>query len=226
MKPEFNPITRQLEFKAPSLRVVPEPVVGPQGPAGKDGLNGRDGRDGKDGADGLNGLDGRDGKDGLSGRDGKDGLQGLTGRDGKDGLRGAQMFSVILDPAQTLGEDGDFAIAATGNLFQKQKGAWSLFASFGGARGARGPAGSSGAATENFESVSSNLNGYAATLAYVGGRLSAVTYAKPGGDIVKTLNYTGDDLTSIVLSGNTPVGIALTKTFVYSGGNLISTTIS
>ena len=44
--------------------------------------------------------------------------------------------------------------------------------------------------------------------------------------IVKTFNYTGADLTSIVLSGYTPGGISLTKTLTYSAGELVGITYS
>lgn len=45
-----------------------------------------------------------------------------------------------------------------------------------------------------------------------------------GGNITKTLNYTGEKLTSIVLSGNTPNGISLTKTLSYTGDSLTNIT--
>ena len=78
-----------------------------------------------------------------------------------------------------------------------------------------------------FETVSKNLNAYPATLAYSSGNLSSITYALGGGlTIVKTFNYTGTDLTSIVLSGYTPGGISLTKTLTYSSGNLVGISYS
>ena len=78
-----------------------------------------------------------------------------------------------------------------------------------------------------FETVSKNLNAYPATLAYSSGLLASITYALGGGlTIVKTFNYTGADLTSIVLSGYTPGGISLTKTLTYSSGVLVGITYS
>jgi hypothetical protein len=64
-------------------------------------------------------------------------------------------------------------------------------------------------------------------LAYSSGLLASITYALGGGlTIVKTFNYTGADLTSIVLSGYTPGGISLTKTLTYSSGVLVGITYS
>lgn len=78
-----------------------------------------------------------------------------------------------------------------------------------------------------FETINKNLSSYPATLAYTGGGdLSTITYTVPGGTIVKTLNYTAGDLTSIVLSGNTPSGINLTKTLTYTSGNLTGVSYS
>jgi len=81
--------------------------------------------------------------------------------------------------------------------------------------------------TNSFETVNKNLSSYPATLAYTGGGdLNTITYTVPGGTIVKTLNYTAGDLTSIVLSGSTPAGISLTKTLTYTSGNLTGVTYS
>jgi hypothetical protein len=81
--------------------------------------------------------------------------------------------------------------------------------------------------SSSFETVSKNLDAYPATLAYASGNLSSITYALGGLlTIVKTFNYTGTDLTSIVLSGDTPAGISLTKTLTYSAGNLVGITYS
>jgi hypothetical protein len=78
-----------------------------------------------------------------------------------------------------------------------------------------------------FETVNKNLYAYPATLAYnVFGDLSTITYTLPSGTITKTFNYTAGDLTSIVLSGNTPSGINLTKTLTYTIGNLTGVSYS
>jgi len=78
-----------------------------------------------------------------------------------------------------------------------------------------------GDATQTFEKVSKNLDSYPATLSYVGENLATIEYDLGGGlSILKTLNYTGENLTSVVLSGDTPSGISLTKTLTYTGENL------
>lgn len=69
----------------------------------------------------------------------------------------------------------------------------------------------------SFETVSKNLDASGATLNYTGDNLTSIVYAN---GITKTLNYTGDNLTSVVLSGSTPSGISLTKTLSYTGDNL------
>jgi len=81
--------------------------------------------------------------------------------------------------------------------------------------------GSSAALGEEFETVSKNLKSYPYTLSYGVDGLSAITYDIGGGlSIVKTFNYTLSVLTSIVLSGDTPSGIELTKTLSYTGIDL------
>jgi hypothetical protein len=74
-----------------------------------------------------------------------------------------------------------------------------------------------GSATPTFETVSKNLDATNATLNYTGDNLTSIVYAN---GITKTLNYTGENLTSVVLSGSTPGGIDLTKTLSYTGDNL------
>lgn len=80
---------------------------------------------------------------------------------------------------------------------------------------------------DSYETISKNLKAYPATLAYGGtGDLSTITYTVPSGTITKTFNYTAGNLTSIVLSGNTPSGINLTKTLTYTTGNLTGVSYS
>jgi len=74
---------------------------------------------------------------------------------------------------------------------------------------------------ETFEVIAKNLKAYPFVLNYTGENLTSVVYTLPAAQsITKTLNYTGDNLTSVVLSGDTPVGIELTKTLSYTGDNL------
>ena len=81
----------------------------------------------------------------------------------------------------------------------------------------RGPQGASW--EETYESVSKNLKGIPFSLNYSSGLLTSVVYST---GITKTFNRTGNKITSIVLSGSTPSGIALTKTLGYTGDNLTS----
>jgi len=73
-----------------------------------------------------------------------------------------------------------------------------------------------------FETVSKNLKSYPYELNYTGDNLTSLVYDLGGGlSITKTLSYTGDNLTSIVLSGTLPSGITTTKTLLYTGDNLV-----
>ncbi len=90
--------------------------------------------------------------------------------------------------------------------------------------GAWVPIGSGGGLSSSFETVSKNLVAYPYEISYtVDGDVDFITYDLGGGlSIVKTFNYTSGDITSVVLSVNTPVGIDLTKTFSYVDGNVDS----
>lgn len=79
----------------------------------------------------------------------------------------------------------------------------------------------SNATSQNyFEEVSKNIRSWNYALNYTSGALSSIVYTNATDTITKTFNYTGDNLTSIVLSGDTPSGIDLTKTLTYTSGNL------
>jgi hypothetical protein len=75
---------------------------------------------------------------------------------------------------------------------------------------------------ETFETVSQNLKDYNSTMEYTNGVLVRKIYTNGTRTIVKSLNYSGVRLTSIVLSGDTPYGIPVTKTLGYTGDNLTS----
>ena len=80
---------------------------------------------------------------------------------------------------------------------------------------------------EAFESVARNLSSFPYALSYNNDELSFITYSMGGGkEVVKSFNYIDGVLTSIVLSGNTPNSIALTKTFAYEGDSLTGVTYS
>lgn len=72
--------------------------------------------------------------------------------------------------------------------------------------------------THNY--VAKNLMSWDRTFVYTGDRLTSIILTDGVDTITQTFNYTGDKLTSIVLSGDTPVGIDLTKTFTYTGDTL------
>lgn len=90
--------------------------------------------------------------------------------------------------------------------WKNEGGSWADFGSGGGA------------SAEEFETVSKNLKSYPYALAYTGNLLTTITYDLGSGlEIVKTFGYTGEQLTTITLSADTPSGIALTKTLDYTG---------
>lgn len=82
--------------------------------------------------------------------------------------------------------------------------------------------GDSTPAPETYETVSKNLRSYPATLTYSAGELASISYATPGGAVVKTFVRSAGRLASIVLSGSLPAGIATTKTLGYTGDTLTS----
>lgn len=89
--------------------------------------------------------------------------------------------------------------------------------------------GSSGTNTlgEEFETVSKNLKSYPYDITYGVDGIDTITYYLAGGlSVVKTFNYVATVLTTIVLSGDTPSGIDLTKTLIYTGADLTSVTYS
>lgn len=81
-------------------------------------------------------------------------------------------------------------------------------------------------AKETFETVSKNVESWDVSFTYDTGNLVSASYTDTVSTILKTFNYTGDLLTSIVLSGDTPDGITLTKTFNYTSGSLTSVSYS
>jgi hypothetical protein len=75
-----------------------------------------------------------------------------------------------------------------------------------------------------FEFYANNYLASDPTYAYTGERLDSVTFAN---GVVKSLNYTGENLTSVVLTGSIlPTGMNKTKTFSYDGDKLLSAVYS
>ena len=77
-------------------------------------------------------------------------------------------------------------------------------------------------ASDAFETVSKNLKSYPYVITYAGSDIDFITYTLPSGTIVKTFGYTLGVLTSLTLSGDTPSGINLIKTLHYTGSDLTS----
>ena len=78
--------------------------------------------------------------------------------------------------------------------------------------------------SNSFETVSANLSAYNYVINYnISGDVSTIVYSN---GVTKTLNYTGGNVTSIVLSGSTPSGISLTKTLAYTDGDVSGITYS
>lgn len=90
----------------------------------------------------------------------------------------------------------------------------------------QGGGGGGGDIAHSFETVSKNLSAYPATLTYTGDELTSIAYNTGSGTITKTFGYSGGQLTTITLSGDTPAGIDLVKTLVYSLGKLVGATYS
>jgi hypothetical protein len=95
-----------------------------------------------------------------------------------------------------------------------------------GDKGDKGDTGPAGSVEESFESVSKNIKSWNAALVFTTGQLTSIVYTSGPSTITKTFNYTSGVLTSLVLSGDTPSGIQLTKTLGYVSGSLSTITYS
>lgn len=207
-----------------------------KGEQGKPGLRGRDGKDGVKGDPGAQGPQGPAGTPGLRGPQGPMGAPGINGKDGLPGNPGTDGREIELNKSAThiqwryvgdtkwqdlilltdlkgpKGERGE-----KGDQGEKgQKGDTGA----PGPRGPQGYPGAPGATASTFESVSKNIKAWDAAFAYTGSQLDSITYTNGAETIVKTFNYTDGKVTSIVLSGDTPSGIDLTKTLSYTGDQL------
>lgn len=169
----------------------------------------------------LRGLDGEDGKDGIEIEPSEivSKLESLKGNDrlSVEAIKGldilinqvntkgkqfvgsnARLLSLLLDVNINSPTDGQ------GLVYNSTSQKWENGTISGG--------------SVSFESVSSNLSAYDATLNYNGsGDITSIVYSN---GVTKTFNYTGEDITSIVLSGSTPSGISLTKTLTYTDGDV------
>lgn len=84
-----------------------------------------------------------------------------------------------------------------------------------------------GSAKTTFETIAKNLLAYDITATTETPTLITQTYDAPGGAIIKSISFDASGLpTQIVLSGNTPAGIDLTKTFDFTGRDIPLVTYS
>lgn len=172
-------------------------VPGPQGARGADGRNGLDGKDG------LNGRDGQDGKDGVDGQTGADGVSVVDAYFAAD-----NSLVLVLSNGEEIDAGVPFGLgeSVSGNvnvLTQTGESKETLAETF---------------IKNAFETVSKNLRSADGVINFTGDLLTSIDYAD---GITKTLNYNGSGLlTSVVLSGSTPVDIALTKTFTWDASDL------
>jgi hypothetical protein len=207
---------------------VGEVTAREKGDPGKDGKDstvqgpkGDPGRDGRNSA--IPGPKGDKGDKGDPGRDGADSaVPGPRGSPGTNGANGVSIRDVYVDP-----DDGDLYVELTnsrlinaGHVKGKdgkpgKDGRNGVMVGGGGSTYI--PSSPSGMA-DTFETVSKNLSASGAVMNYTGADLTSIVYTN---GVTKTLAYSIDGLASVTLSGNTPSGIALTKTLNYSGGNLV-----
>lgn len=155
------------------------------------------------------------GATGPAGPAGPTGATGATGPAGADGQDGAEV--TISDTAPVSPDAGALWLRTTDyRQFTWTGTEWVEFSS-----------GFVDEMAESFETVSKNLRAYPAAFAYSGGDLASITYSLGAGlTIVKTFNRTAGNLTSVVISGSVPSGIATTKTLTYSAGELVGITYS
>lgn len=84
----------------------------------------------------------------------------------------------------------------------------------------QGPAGPSGAAS-TYETISQNIRAKNKAFNYVAGVLQSIVFEMGGGQyITKAFGYVSGILTTVTLSGDVPGGISLVKTLLYTGGDL------
>lgn len=224
---------------------------GEKGPTGAPGLDGKPGKDGKAGRDGTNGRDGKQGSKGDRGEAGKNGKDGVDGKSLDFKWEGTSLGVKRSDQKDfkfsDLGgsvKDGWFGSSRTYRLNTSGSGTSLVATTKANAATLKGLAAGSnitltdngtsvtinssggGSSTETFETVSKNIKGYPSVLNYTLDVLTHIIYTLPSGSITKTFGYTGDQLTSVTLSGDTPSGIDLIKTLTYTGDSLTSISYS
>lgn len=203
------------------IKQLIEAIEVPQSAPGKDGVDGRDGIDGADAEltdddiqfvvdtvyDALFPLL----PEPLSSEDIRDRLELLLGEErlDKSAIKGIEEIEAAITELQQRpqgkGEGGGLGQRQVTNLINAAIAALDTDS------------------TPEFEKVSKNLSSYPYTMTYSGDVLTSIQYTTPSGTITKTLNYTGELLTSVTLSGALPVGLPeTTKTITYTGDVITS----
>lgn len=76
---------------------------------------------------------------------------------------------------------------------------------------------------DTFETVAKNLDAAGALFEYAGGNLMAIRY---GNGVVKSFDYDANGLAAVTLSGAVPAGVAMVKSLSYTGGELTAISYS
>lgn len=192
---------------------------GDTGEKGDSGEKGEQGERGEKGIQGEKGERGDTGPQGEKGERGEKGEQGQVGPAGKDGIS-PKIEEVIIDYKQVMNTPDIEYIVKTATQSSKTTSLAELDdVDLSGLTQTNGKyVLSGGGSSDSFETVSANLSAYDNTLNYNGnGDITSIVYSN---GVTKTFNYTGEDITSIVLSGSTPGGIELTKTLTYTSGDI------
>lgn len=78
-----------------------------------------------------------------------------------------------------------------------------------------------GDSVPTFEKINKNLDTYPFTVTYNDDNIDYITYTTDGGLITKAFYYTGDNVTSVTLTGDLPGSLTeTTKSISYSGNNV------
>lgn len=125
------------------------------------------------------------------------------------------IYANLPDPATVSPNDLYFVQNSTGLLWAKKR------AGFYKSNGTDWVFATEDYLKDSFETVSKNLRASGSTLTYdANGNLDTVTY---GNGVIKTMDYyPSGELFTVTLSGATPSGINLTKSFSYTAGLLTS----
>jgi hypothetical protein len=132
----LDTVSDEWYFKAAGVWSLQGDFTGAVGPQGPQGIPGDTGATGAQGDPGIQGVPGNDGAPGV---DGDDGAPGAPGAPGADGVDGSTWYSGTGAPGAGLGVNGDFYLDdATGNVYAKAAGAWSVVDNLTGPQGTQG----------------------------------------------------------------------------------------